>query len=101
MTEQNQEQEQKLYFNDNLSNHAGHTMEVVEYKCGVCGETTDFMLRCIQESIDDTCYDDPSGVAREWVSGGQTSFWNDHNHTADEKLKAFAKEMELRNTPEK
>lgn len=69
----------KQYFNDYLSNHSGHKMEVVEYKCGVCGVTTDFMLRCIQESIDDTCYDDPSGIARELI--------NHHDHTPQEKIK--------------
>jgi hypothetical protein len=53
------------YFNDFLSNHIGHKMEVVEYLCGVCGKTSDYLLRCIQEQIDDTCYNDPVGIARE------------------------------------
>jgi hypothetical protein len=56
-----------FYFNDYLSNHIGHKLEVVEYCCGVCGKTTDFMLRCFQDDIDDTCFNDPAGIAREWV----------------------------------
>jgi hypothetical protein len=58
----------EMYFNDLLSSHAGHKLEVVEYCCGFCGATTDYLLRCIQEQIDDTCYDDPAGIAREWVT---------------------------------
>ena len=58
----------EMYFNDFLSSHAGHKMEVAEYCCGFCGATTDYLLRCIQEQIDDTCYDDPAGIAREWVT---------------------------------
>jgi len=57
----------KMYFNDLLSNHIGHKLEVVEYLCGVCGTTSDFMLRCFQDEIDDTCHNDPAGIARELI----------------------------------
>jgi hypothetical protein len=59
--------DKSMYFNDYLSSHVGHKMEVVEYLCGVCRKTSDYMLRCIQEEVDGTCFDDAAGIAREWI----------------------------------
>jgi hypothetical protein len=68
----------ETYFNDFLSNHIGHKLEICEYYCAVCGKTSDYMLRCVQEQVDDSCYDDPSGIAREWITpecGCKLSDW--------------------------
>lgn len=59
--------EPKMYFNDFLRSHVGHAVYICEYYCGVCGETTDYMLRCGQEEVDGTCFDDPVGIARELI----------------------------------
>ena len=61
-------EERKKYFNDFLSSHVGHAVYICEYTCGVCGKTSDYMLRCGQEEVDGTCFDDPVGIAREIVN---------------------------------
>jgi hypothetical protein len=62
------EKTRESYFNDFLSNHVGHAVYICEYTCGVCGKTSDYMLRCGQEEVDGTCFDDPVGIAREVVN---------------------------------
>lgn len=78
-----------VYLNDLLSNHIGHKLEIVEYYCGICEKTTDFMLRCFQDEIDDTCSNDPSGIAREWI----LPECNCHELTAIEKAERLRKNL--------
>lgn len=56
---------EKMYFNDSLSEHFGHAVYICRYTCGVCGEISDYKLRCGQEDVDGTCFDDPAGIASE------------------------------------
>lgn len=53
------------HFNDYLSSHVGHAVYICKYTCGICGETSDYKLRCGQEDVDGTCFDDPAGIAAE------------------------------------
>jgi hypothetical protein len=55
------------YFNDSLSNHFGHEVEIYQYSDAYTGKVADYRLHCNEPECED-----PVGIAAEFISESLT-----------------------------